>query len=70
MRAREIPRPAHVVPTPDGARVLLEEPAMPAPGQACVFYQGSRILGGGFIRRAEPQGDQAPARAEGEKTHG
>ncbi|MFT9216717.1 MAG: aminomethyltransferase beta-barrel domain-containing protein, partial [Acetobacter malorum] len=53
MRAREEPRPARVVPTAEGATVLLEEPAMPAPGQACVFYDGSRILGGGFIRRAE-----------------
>lgn len=70
MRAREAPRPARVVPTPDGARVLLEEPAMPAPGQACVFYQDSRILGGGFIRRAEPQGDQDVAQAAGEKAHG
>ena len=22
-----------------------------APGQACVFYQGSRVLGGGWIER-------------------
>jgi tRNA-specific 2-thiouridylase len=22
-----------------------------APGQACVFYSGSRVLGGGWIRR-------------------
>ena len=28
-----------------------------APGQACVFYDGSRVLGGGWIRR------EAPARA-------
>ena len=25
-----------------------------APGQACVFYQGSRVLGGGWIAAAEP----------------
>ena len=24
-----------------------------APGQACVFYKGSRVLGGGWIARAE-----------------
>jgi tRNA-specific 2-thiouridylase len=23
-----------------------------APGQACVFYQGTRVLGGGWIERA------------------
>ena len=57
MRAREEPRAARVMATPEGATVLLEEPAMPAPGQACVFYDGSRILGGGFIRRTETQSD-------------
>jgi tRNA-uridine 2-sulfurtransferase len=31
--------------------VLLDEPALPAPGQACVFYDGDRVLGGGFIAR-------------------
>lgn len=25
-----------------------------APGQACVFYQGTRVLGGGWIRSTEP----------------
>lgn len=53
MRAREMPRPAHIIPTPHGAQVQLNEPAMPAPGQACVFYDGTRILGGGFICRTE-----------------
>jgi len=24
-----------------------------APGQACVFYDGSRVLGGGWIERVE-----------------
>ena len=35
----------------DGAEVRLDAPALPAPGQACVFYDGERVLGGGFIRR-------------------
>ena len=48
LRAREAARPAVLL----GDAVLLDEPALPAPGQACVVYDGSRILGGGFIRRA------------------
>jgi len=37
-----------------GARVELQaaEDAI-APGQACVFYQDSRVLGGGWIKAAE-----------------
>jgi len=30
---------------------------LPAPGQACVFYDGTRVVGGGFIRPAVPDGD-------------
>ena len=37
----------------EGADVRLAAPALPAPGQACVFYDGSRVLGGGFICRTE-----------------
>jgi len=34
------------------SRVELIEPQFGiAPGQACVFYQGSRVLGGGWIQR-------------------
>jgi tRNA-uridine 2-sulfurtransferase len=51
LRAREATRPAFVHATDDGADVLLDEDALPAPGQACVLYEGSRVLGGGFIRR-------------------
>ena len=29
--------------------VVLDEPALAAPGQACVFYAGDQVLGGGFI---------------------
>jgi len=25
-----------------------------SPGQACVFYDGTRVMGGGWITRAEP----------------
>ena len=51
LRARDGMRPATVEPTADGAHVRLDEPALPAPGQACVFYDGDRVLGGGFITR-------------------
>jgi tRNA-specific 2-thiouridylase len=37
--------------TAEGATVQLDDPALPAPGQACVFYDGDRVLGGGFICR-------------------
>jgi tRNA-specific 2-thiouridylase len=49
LRARDVPRPASVRATPAGAEVTLDAPALPAPGQACVFYAGDRVLGGGFI---------------------
>ena len=48
LRARDELRSAQV--TADGA-VTLDAPALSAPGQACVFYQGDRLLGGGFIDR-------------------
>jgi tRNA-specific 2-thiouridylase len=56
LRARDTPRPASVLPLPGGrAQVTLDEPALPAPGQGCVMYDGDRVLGGGFIeRRGEP----------------
>jgi tRNA-specific 2-thiouridylase len=53
LRAREAPHGAVVWATEDGAEVRLDAPALPAPGQACVFYDGDRVLGGGFIRRPD-----------------
>ena len=36
----------------DRALVVFDRPqAGVAPGQACVFYDGERVLGGGWIRR-------------------
>ena len=52
LRARDAVQAAVVAPTPDGAEVLLDTPALAAPGQACVFYDGDRVLGGGFIAPA------------------
>jgi tRNA-uridine 2-sulfurtransferase len=51
LRARETPQPAVV--SCCGTEVRLDAPALPAPGQACVFYDGTRVLGGGFICRSE-----------------
>ena len=44
--------PARLVRRADGtAEVMLDEPeAATAPGQACVLYDGDRVLGGGWIR--------------------
>ncbi len=47
-RARRRTRPRCVGPAA-GAAVELDAPALAAPGQACVMYRGSRMLGGGFI---------------------
>ena len=49
LRAREAPHGAEVRPEGDGAIVTLDGATLAAPGQACVLYDGSRVLGGGFI---------------------
>ena len=49
LRARDGLHPASITSDGAGALVTLDEPAIAAPGQAAVFYDGSRILGGGFI---------------------
>ena len=51
LRSREMPQPATVRAEGREAEVRLAAPALPAPGQACVFYDGERVLGGGFICR-------------------
>jgi tRNA-specific 2-thiouridylase len=54
LRARDDLRGAEVLPTAEGADVHLDVPALPAPGQACVFYDGTRVVGGGFIQPPAP----------------
>jgi tRNA-specific 2-thiouridylase len=55
VRSSQALRPAEVVRTGDRTVVRFAEPEIGAsPGQACVIYDaagGSRVLGGGFIRR-------------------
>jgi tRNA-specific 2-thiouridylase len=43
-------------------RVVLDEPGVIALGQACVMYDGDRVLGGGFLRtRLSVDTDRAAA---------
>ena len=56
LRARDVMRPALVSVCGAGAVVELDEPALAAPGQACVAYDGDRVLGGGFICREAVDG--------------
>ena len=53
LRAREEPRQATLRIADGITTVVLDEPALPAPGQACVFYRGEQVLGGGIITRQE-----------------
>jgi len=54
IRYRHTPAPGTVTPTADdGARVAFAEPqSAVTPGQAVVFYDGTRVIGGGWIERA------------------
>jgi tRNA-specific 2-thiouridylase len=54
IRYRHTPAPGTLVATEDGgASVSFEEPqSAVTPGQAVVFYEGTRVLGGGWIERA------------------
>lgn len=55
LRAREAPQPATAEWDAEAGalRVALDAPGIAAPGQACVLYDGDRVLGGGFIRSAK-----------------
>jgi tRNA-specific 2-thiouridylase len=61
IRYRHTPAPATVTSLAgEGARVDFQEPQSAiTPGQAVVFYEGDRVLGGGWIEQAIPlQGDR------------
>ncbi|MGH6914746.1 MAG: tRNA 2-thiouridine(34) synthase MnmA [Geminicoccales bacterium] len=64
-RAREPAVAARLSPAEDGrVRVAFAQPqAGVAPGQACVFYDGTRVMGGGWIERAPLALDDAWDRA-------
>lgn len=52
VRSMRAPVPARVTATGAGALVQLLSPEEAvAPGQACVFYKGTRVLGGGWIAK-------------------
>ncbi|MBI1244373.1 MAG: tRNA 2-thiouridine(34) synthase MnmA [Alphaproteobacteria bacterium] len=52
IRSTTVPKPAGYVRAGDAAEVTLDEPEYGiAAGQACVLYDGSRVLGGGWIAR-------------------
>ena len=57
IRSTAAPRPGRLFPTAEGVAAEFDEPEYGvAAGQAAVFYEGDRVLGGGWIAR-----EQAPA---------
>lgn len=58
IRYRHAGVPATIMPRGDGCVVWFEAPVTAvAPGQAVVFYDGDRVLGGGWIERALRAGE-------------
>ena len=49
LRAQQALHGGEIMAEESTALLLLDSPALAAPGQAAVFYEGSRVLGGGFI---------------------
>lgn len=49
--------------TENAAEIVFDEPQFgAAPGQACVVYDGSRVLGGGWIQKTEAKGRRSETR--------
>ncbi len=58
--------PAVLHATAGGAEVVLDAPQYGvSPGQAAVFYDGPRVLGGGWIKATSLRADPEPARGTG-----
>ena len=56
IRSTGVPQPATLFNHNGDAFIRLHEGEDGvSPGQACVFYDGTRVLGGGYISRAEPE---------------
>ena len=56
IRSTGVPQPATLFNHNGDAFITLHEGEDGvSPGQACVFYDGTRVLGGGYITRAEPE---------------
>ena len=51
LRYRGIALAAHVDVDRDHATLELDAPALVAPGQAAVFYDGDEVIGGGVVMR-------------------
>lgn len=63
VRYRSRPQAATISPLGDGrVRVAFDSPVRAiAPGQAAVFYEGDRVLGGGWILEAAGDGEVTPS---------
>jgi tRNA-uridine 2-sulfurtransferase len=62
VRYRGTPLAARIQRSAGGARVVFARPVQAVvPGQFAVFYDGTRVLGGGLIRKAEPASSQLEA---------
>ncbi len=64
LRSTQSATPALLHATADGAEVILDAPQYGvSPGQAAVFYDGPRVLGGGWIKATGLRADSETARA-------